>query len=129
MRYRISNSQWSERVRLGTERSDFFLVIDYYLSQDPVRALLDVTDLNNYRWLDRRDRVMRATNLFITSQPKQASKLLHDIFKRDALGAAFKSKRGLFVLLLGVYVKLLTTMRLYEIGKMSLSYIKQVVRK
>jgi glycosyltransferase involved in cell wall biosynthesis len=129
MRYRISKNQYSARVRLGTERADFFLVTDHYLAQAPVRALLDATDLNNYRWLDRRDRVMRATNLFITSQPKQANELVYDVFTRNALGAAFKSKRGAFVLLVGMYVKLLTSLRLNKIGKISLAYIKQVSRK
>jgi glycosyltransferase involved in cell wall biosynthesis len=129
MRYRISNSQWSARVRLGAERADFFLVIDYYLSQDSVRKLLNAEDLNNYMWLDRRDRVMRAINLFIACQPKEAHKLVYDVFAWNALRAALKSKRGAFVLLLGAYVKLLILLRLYRVGKMTLAYIKQVTRK
>lgn len=129
MRYRISNSQWSAKVRLGTERADFFLVTDYYLAQKPVRALLDATDLSNVRCLERRDRVMRATNLFLTGHSKQASELVHDIFSLDALIAALKSKRGAFVLLLGAYVKLLALLRLNQIGKLSLSCMKQATRK
>lgn len=129
MRYRISGNQFSARVRLGTERSDFFLVIDYYLAQEPVRALLDAADFNNYRWLERRDRVMRATNLFITGDTKQANELVHDVLSWDALEAAFKSKRGAFVLLVGMYAKLLILLRLYRIGKISLAYLKQVARK
>jgi glycosyltransferase involved in cell wall biosynthesis len=129
MRYRISKSQWSAKVRLGTERADFFLVTDYYLAQEPVRALLDDTDLSNYRWLERRDRVMRAANLFITGYPEQASELVHDVLSLDALMAALKSKRGAFVLLLGAYVKLLALLRLNRIGRSSLSYMKQVARK
>jgi len=129
MRYRISNSQWSARVRLETERADFFLVIDHYLAQELVRALLDATDFNNYRRLDRRDRVMRAANLFITGYPKQANGLVHDIFSWDALEGALKSKRGAFVLLIGVYMKLLILLKLNKIGKTSLAYIKQVTRK
>lgn len=129
MRYRISNNQWSAKVRLGTERADFFLVTDYYLAQESVRASLDAADLSNFRCLDRRDRVMRATNLFITGYPKQANELVHDVFFRDALMAALRSKRGAFVLLLGVYVKLLALLRLNRIGKLSLSYMKQVARK
>jgi glycosyltransferase involved in cell wall biosynthesis len=129
MRYRISDNQWSARVRLGTERADFFLVIDHYLAQEQVRALLDATDLNNYRWLDRRDRVMRATNLFITGQPRQANELAHDIFSWDAISAVYKSKRGAMVFILGVYVKLLAVMGLHRFGKTSLAYMKQVTRK
>lgn len=129
MRYRVGNNQFSARVRLGTVRADFFLVMDHYLAQAPVRALLDAADLNNYRWLDRRDRVMCAINLFITGSPRQSGELVHDAFSRDAFGAACKSKRGVFVLLLGMYVKLLAALRLNSIGKMSLAYIKQVTRK
>ncbi|MDP3192344.1 glycosyltransferase [Rhodoferax sp.] len=129
MRYRISDHQWSARVRLGTERADFFLVIDHYLAQEQVRALLDATDLNNYRWLDRRDRVMRATNLFITGFPKQANELAHDIFSRDALTAVYKSKRGAMVFILGVFVKLLVVMNLNSLGRASLAYMKHVARK
>ena len=129
MRYRISENQFSSRVRMGTERADFFLVIDHYLAQESVRALLNAADLNNYMWLDRRDRVMRATNLFITGSPRQANELLHDVFSLDALMAALKSKRGAFVLLIGLYVKLLTSLRLYRVGKVSLAYMKQVTRK
>lgn len=129
MRYRISSNQFSACVRQGTGRADFFLVIDYYLAQEPVRALLDATDFNNYRLLDRRDRVMRATNLFITGDPKQANVLVHDVISLNALKAATKSKRGMFVLLVGVYVKLLTLLKLYKVGKLSLVYLKQAIRK
>lgn len=129
MRYRISNNQFSAGVRLGTGRPDFFLVIDYYLAQKSVRALLDAPDFNNYKLLDRRDRIMRATNLFITGDLKQANELVYDIFTRNALSAAFKSKRGAFVLLVGMYVKLLTLLKLNKIGKISLMYLKQMTRK
>lgn len=129
MRYRISNSQWSARVRSGTERADFFLVTDYYLAQESVCLLLDELDFNNYRRLERRDRIMRSVNLFISGQPSETHNMLHDLFGWDALGAAFKSKRGAFFLLLGLYVKLLTALKLYKFGKMSLAYIKQVTGK
>lgn len=129
MRYRISKGQWSERVRLGTERADFFLVIDHYLAQELVRGALDATDMDNYRLLDRRDRIVRAINLFIEGDPKQANALTHDVFSWDGLVGAFKSKRGAFVLLIGAYVKLLTVLRLNKIGKTSLAYIKQLARK
>jgi len=49
MRYRISNSQWSARVRLGAERADFFLVLDHYLEQEPIRVLLTSDDLRMVR--------------------------------------------------------------------------------
>lgn len=129
MRYRISDGQYSAKVRLGTERADFFLVTDYYLAQPSVRALLDAEDFANYRRLERRDRLMRAVNLFIIGQPEQAGELVRDIFSLDALAGAVKTKRGAFVLLVGAYLKLLLLLNLNKIGKMSLAYIKQVTRK
>ncbi len=129
MRYRISHSQFSAGVRLRTERADFFLVIDHYLKKEPIREMLGAADLSNYRGLDRRDRMMRAVNLFITGQPEQANELLQGIFSWDVLKAAFRSKRGLFVLVIGIYVKTLVSLGLNQIGQRSLSYMKQVTRK
>jgi glycosyltransferase involved in cell wall biosynthesis len=129
MRYRISHNQFSARVRLKTERADFFLVIDHYLKKKSVHERLSATDMSNYRCLDRRDRVMRAVNLFITEHPKQANELIPDIFSWNALDAALTSKRGLFVLLIGVFVKLLFLLKLNKIGQLSLSYMKHATRK
>lgn len=124
MRYRISESQWSARVRLGTERADFFLVTDYYLAQDSVKAMLTPDDIRNYKWLERRDRVMRAVNLLLTDRSQQARTLLKDIFSKDALGAAMKTKRGFFVFIIGLYVTLITSLRLSRVGKIPLIYMK-----
>lgn len=129
MRYRISSQQWSARVRLGTERADFFLVIDHYLAQDSVRALLGPDDLRYYRWLERRDRVMRAANLVLTDRSRQAIELLHDIVSADALNAAIKTKRGMFVLIIGMYLKLVTALGLSKVGKLPLGYMKQATGK
>lgn len=129
MRYRISGNQFSSRVRMGTERADFFLVIDYYLEQEPIRVLLASDDLRNYRWLERRDRVMRATNLFITCHPKQANELLNDIFSRDAISSALLTKRGMFVFAMGGYTRLLAALRWNKVGKVSLKYIKRRIGK
>ena len=129
IRYRIGSNQFSARVRLVTDRTDFFLVIEHYLAQKQVRALLDEDDLRNYRWLERRDRLMRAINLFIIDHPKQALTLLHDVYSWDALMAALKTKRGLLVLLAGIYVKLLAFMGLYQLGKASLMHLKRLSHK
>lgn len=129
LRYRISRNQWSAQVRLGTERADFFLVTDYYLAQEPVQALLDDNDLRNYRWLERRDRVMRAINLYIMDHPQQASSLLHDVYSWNALEGALKTKRGAFVLLAGAYIKLLVFIGLHKTGKASLTLMKRLWRK
>jgi len=129
LRYRISHNQWSAKVRLGTARADFFLVTDHYLAQEHVQVLLNEDDLRNYRWLERRDRVVRAINLYIMDLPQQASSLLQDVCSWDALEAAFKTKRGAFVLFVGVYVRLLTFMGLHKFGKTSLMFMKRLSRK
>jgi glycosyltransferase involved in cell wall biosynthesis len=129
MRYRISSHQWSAKVRRGTERGDFFLVTDYYLAQEYVQSFLTATDISNYKNLDRRDRVKRAVNLYITGFPIQANKLIPDVFSLAAIKSALKSKQGVFVLFVGSYLKLLVLLRLNKIGKSSLLYMKNVIRK
>lgn len=129
MRYRISSNQWSANVRLGTECADFFLVTDYYLEQEYVRSFLTATDISNYRNLERRDRVMRAVNLYLSGSLRQANQLIPDVFSWEALKFSFKSKQGVFVLFVGIYLKLLMLLRLNKVGKLSLSYLKNVTRK
>lgn len=129
MCYRISSNQWSASVRLGTERADFFLVTDYYLAQEYVRSFLTVTDMSNYRNLERRDRVMRAVNLYLSGRLRQANDLIADVFSLDALKFSLKSKHGMFVLFVGIYLKLIMLLGLNRVGNLSLSYMKNVTRK
>lgn len=129
MRYRVSNSQWSARVRLGTERADFFLVIDHYLEKELVRKRLRPEDFRNYHRLEQRDKVMRAVNFMLAGQPGQAKELLSDFLSWDVLRAAFVSSRGLFVLLIGIYVKVIVLFGLGRIGRVPLRYMKQMTGK
>lgn len=129
MRYRISSNQFTARIRLETERALIFKVLDYYLDQPWVKVMLDAQDYLNRKWLERRDRMMRALNLFLIDRPRESGLLLSDIYSRDALKAASQSKRGLLVLIVGTYVRLLVTLRLNRIGKATLNYMKQVTRR
>ncbi len=129
MRYRIGNNQFSACVRLETARADFFLVTEHYLAQEQVQVLLNDDDLLNHRWLERRDRLMRAINLFITDNPEKALTLLHDLFSWDTLFSAIKTKRGFLVLFSGIYIKLLAFLHLYQTGKTSLIYLKRLSHK
>jgi glycosyltransferase involved in cell wall biosynthesis len=129
MRYRISSQQFSARVRLRTERADFFLVTDHYLAQQPVRALLGATDMKNYMRLERADRVIRAINLFLTGYPRQARELVHDAVNWDVFAAAYQGKRARLALFGGLYIKLMVALGLHKIGKAALVYLKQVFRK
>jgi glycosyltransferase involved in cell wall biosynthesis len=129
MRYRISSSQWSANVRLDTRRAAFFTVMDHYLAQENVRRLLDAEDMVNYERLERRDRVMRATNAVLRSQPDQAKELCIDVFSFSVLKAALETKRGLGVFFLGLYLKLMLTLRLNSLAKMSLIHLKRITNK
>lgn len=129
MRYRISSNQFSARVRLETAPAVLFKIVDYYLEQEENRMILNYVDFRNYKWLERRDRVMRSVNLVLTDRPKEAVALINDIFSRDAIWAALKSGRGLFTLFLGAYVRLMVSIGLYKVGKISLAYMKKVTHK
>jgi glycosyltransferase involved in cell wall biosynthesis len=129
MRYRISDTQWSARVRLQTECADFFRVIDHYLDQKEVRALLDKNDIQNYVRLERRDRVMRAINLFLIGRAGEAHDLVDDIPSWDALKATHKCKRSAGVFAAGSYLRVLLFFRLYKLGQVTFGFIKRVMRK
>lgn len=129
MRYRISRSQWSANVRFDTGRAAFFGVIDHYLAQADVRSLLTTADLMNYQRLERRDLLMRAVNALLQDQPEQAAALCPDIFSMSALKAAWQTRRGMAVLVLGLYLKAMLVLRWHRIAKASLIHMKRMANK
>jgi glycosyltransferase involved in cell wall biosynthesis len=129
MRYRISRSQVSANVRLDTDRAAFFGVIDHYLAQPEVRSLLTANDLINYQRLERRDMLMRAVNALLLDQPDQAVALCPDIFTISALKAAWQTRRGMAVLVLGLYLKAMLVLRWYRLAKVSMIYLKRRANK
>lgn len=129
MRYRISARQFSASVRKSIERADFFRVIDYYQTQDWVTVLLDKSDYLNYARLDRRDRYMRAANSLLSQDKVQANELCNDVLSIDALCAALQSRRGLMVLVLGVFVRLSIDLGLTGPAGRILSYFKKKTNK
>ena len=129
MRYRISLSQWSAKVRLDTSRADFFRVIDHYMSIEDIRQLLIAKDIINYERLERRDQVMRAANALLQDQPDQAMKLCPDVFSIASFKAALKTRRGLIVLLLSMYLKTVFYLHLNRIAKAPLIQFKRMANK
>ena len=129
MRYRVSATQGSAVARQNTGRAHFFLVTDYFLAQKEVQALLDENDLRNYRWLERRDRLMRALNLLCNDEYGRAKELSRDVCSLDAVRAALAGKRGVFVLLLGCYLRSILFLRLYGFGKVSVRKIRSVLNR
>ena len=129
MRYRISQSQGSANVRLDTDRAAFFEVIDHYLAQPVVRSLFTADDLINYQRLERRDLLMRAVNALLQDQFLQAAALCPDIFSLSALKAAWQTRRGTAVLVLGLYLKMMLVLRWRRIAKASLIHMKRMANK
>lgn len=129
MRYRISRSQWSANVRVDIGRAAFFTVIDYYLAQPDVRSLLTADDLINYQRLERRDLIMRAINALLQDQPVQATELCPDIFSMSALKAAWQTRRGMAVLALGLYLRVMLALRCHRLAKAPLIHMKRMANK
>lgn len=107
MRYRISPAQFSERIRSRTERTDFFLVMDDYLSRPAVRALLDEADLRHYQWLLRHENVACGMNLFAAERFAEARQRLRDTLNWDAVHAARHTRRGKVTLAAALLLRLL----------------------
>jgi glycosyltransferase involved in cell wall biosynthesis len=129
MYYMLSSSQWSSKTRLSTERADFFLVIDYYLQKENIRALLDRKDWNNLHILEQRDRVMRSVNLFIEGKDKDTVDLLNDINTFKIITGAIKNKRGMAIFLLGNYLKITKFLKINYYSLYFLKYMKRVMNK
>lgn len=129
MRYRISDVQFSSKVRLQTSRSDFFRVMDHYLEQASIQSMLSNRDRENYIALDRRDRVMRSVNLFLKDRPEDVHDLLYDLYSGDALRATFRNRRGLITFLLGSFLALISRLHLYTSGKAILNFLKRKALK
>ena len=129
MLYRISRSQGSANVRLDIDRAAFFGVVDHYLAQADVRCLLTAADLMNYQRLERRDLLMRAVNALLQDRPEQAATLCPDIFTKSALKAAWQTRRGMAVLVLGLHLKLMLALRWHRLAKVSLTYMKRIANK
>lgn len=129
MKYRVSDAQYSAKVRYQTERADFFRVMDHYLEQNDVRATVTGADLDSYQKLIRRDIVMRAANLFLMSDFSRAAQLLKGFFKPDMLVGAMQDKRGLGVFLLGAYLKVVNVPGLRSCGQAPLKQLKLALRK
>lgn len=123
MSYRISGAQFSNTIRNRTERADFFLVMDNYLSRPDVLCLLTKDDLRHYGWLERHENVARAINLFILGRSIEAKELLRGFFSSDTFSAAMHSRRGLVTLAGGGLLRFLT---FFGMGNRSVAVLKSI---
>lgn len=125
MSYRISRAQFSKTIRNRTERTDFFLVMDHYLSRPEVRDFITRDDLRHYGWLEHHERVARAINLFGLGRLSEAKELLRGVFCWDAIYAAMRSRRGLVTLAGGALLRLLI---LSDASRKGVAIIKMIKR-
>lgn len=106
IRYRISTTQGSHALgRMRIARSDFFRVIDHYLANAEVRKSVNDHDIRNKERLERTDRIVCASNLFLLNRREEALAFCEGAFTLDALRAAAGSVRGLQTLLLATFLK------------------------
>jgi len=117
MNYRINPRQVSAHVRRSSARSDFFVVMDYYLQQENVQSFMTSSDRAAYDDLERRNVIMRATNLFIEGQLLDAKVLLDGVFGLKMCQAAMKNRRGVFTLSLACLLKLFLFFKMACAGK------------
>lgn len=129
LRYRISNTQGSAAVRLNTERADFFKVIDYYLSQLEGSFLATGADIKNYQRLQRRDSAMRSLNALIAGNKVMATSLCPSLLQFDVWSAALSGKRGLFVLILVIFIRIISLTNLEKQFSPILVWVKKVSGK
>lgn len=126
MRYRVSKFQFSAHIRAQVDRTDFFLVMDYYLAQQGIQNLLTEDDRLHYRWLERTERIRRAVNYFMCNQINEANHLCGTVITLDALHAAFDSKQGLLTLLKGIFLKFFILLKLHSLGKKLLIFARNL---
>ncbi len=121
MRYRLSQQQASHLVRRGVERPDFFHVMDHYLSQPEVQAMVNQEDLLHYADLERRNKVMRATSHFMEGHLVKAKALSESWRSTQLWRAAIKNKRGKLTLCLNSLLRIFILFRLHKTGKIVFS--------
>jgi len=129
MRYRISSAQFSERIRNRTERTDFFCVMDHYLSRNDVRSFLNQDDLRHYVWLERHEAVACAFNLLEVNRLNDAKVLLKGVVSLDAISAGFQTKLGRNTLLGGIFLHICLTTGLTSVALPVLRLLKQKITR
>lgn len=118
MRYRISLSQYSAKLRARTWQSDLFLVMDYYLSMEKVKNFLLPQDWIYYARLQRTDRIARAINLYLIDRERDALTLCRNTLDVDAWRAAMSGRRGLMTLVASIFLHIFYYSNLPRVGKL-----------
>lgn len=117
MKYRIGKYHFSASLKNRIERSDFFLVIDFYLKKNHVLKNLSKADIRNYRWVERASYVTQAAKLYILSRFNEADVLCGTVFTLDAIYACFYSRLAKKALITGFCIKVFIKLKMPTIGK------------
>lgn len=129
MQYRISTTQYSEKLRKRTTRSHFFLVADYYLSLPHVQDIITEKDLINYRRLEYTDRIVRAFNLYLLGNYSESKELCAGTFRIDKLIYAVTRYRGVVTFTAALLLISLLFLGAPKIGKKLLNGIRKIANK
>jgi glycosyltransferase involved in cell wall biosynthesis len=129
MRYRIDSNQFSSRVRMRTERADFFLVMDYYLGMQNLKLLLTDGDQTNFRQLVLNDRIWRALNQFTKGNTSEAKLLIRGACNFQVLCGAFTTRRGLLMLTASTVLQLMILFQLKKSGPALINLIREKLNK
>ncbi len=129
MRYRVSSKQYSNTVRLRTERGDIFLVLEHYLAQSDVKVALKSTDWRHYRALETNDQVWRAINLFTDGKIPDAKKMLRGVFNVDTVRAALTSSRDLLTLLAAAMLSLSIALKVEKLAQALVRQLRKISKK
>ena len=104
--YRISSTQETELVRKNLCRSDFFNVIDYYLSFEEIRNQINQSDIQSYKWLELRDDLRRYINQISIGEDIPPNKLIGNIWHSNTFFSAFNSRQGIITLFFESFITL-----------------------
>lgn len=128
MQYRISQLQYSDRIRKRTTKADFFLVMDHYLSRPEVVKILSKEDFRHYGWLLRQENVACAYNLLANGESLEAKNLLKGLICWDSLNGAISTRLGFKTLAGGILLKMMIFLGLSKKSYESLTKLKNNLR-
>lgn len=117
MKYRIGRNHFSASLKNRIERSDFFLVIDFYLAKENILNILTKNDIRNYRWVERASYVTQAAKLFMLSRFNEANVLCGSVLTFDAIHACFYSRLAKKALITSCSIKIFSILKMPTIGK------------
>lgn len=127
--YRISKSQHSAKLRARITKSDFFLVMEYYLAKEKVKTRLVASDYLYYARVERTDRILRAVNFYLQGDFQSAILLNKNLPILDTITAAMTSRKGFITMLASVFLRVFMFINKPKIGQFLLTRMKQVVGK